>query len=827
MRLQLLLNQFWKLIRLSAIRVARLIGVAAALGLTVHQADAQSPLSALMPKVEDHTSIWWKDGFPNRVAGAEWIRCIRTGHYAMVVNTETLEISHLGPVPTGVGYDQSNRSDVDWSKLPSAKLKLTINANGKSYRCVKGAKWTRFSGPRLIVSGRFLQRTDITDLEFAASDGERLKTEARVEIVAWPDRLAFVLSARPGADSDPWRDASMEISLGAPGGTLRQFWPTPASQSWNLRQWRATSLTLDPVAFEPVDSKPEITVQASEIPNGDNRPVNFDATLDCHRVNLDGIEPMVPAGQSKPSNDAIERVKLVLSNSTDHEQIARLIFEKTARGFRQRIGAPITGVSAILRDKEGNPTGIPVQLSKNWHNDSKGGVYAGQWFHGVSQLRLPASSTNELELALVYGHWGGLPAASHAQLSLIGWGGNQLWEQSALGSWGESICHDPNQAQANASITDVRPLMVTSMGRKEKWGWTINAGGGDFLRLFNPAGKRVPHEAMRSAYHRQGPCLTEVTHAGRLGPGVKQSMTVSLARSDDVVRGVYRIRLDANQPVEFSRFAIFQIGADSYSYTSERKIAVGFEKGLIKEWDAQWGGDVYRTKPAEWTGRVPWVSLHEAVRPSGKPEGAWANRGLVLREWKARLGGKPAAPWFAERGVKIHARTSSTFDVLPPPDVKRLEPGDFIEATIEHIVMPQFAADYYGPNEALRAALAKHANTWQMIYREAVGNDRRVEIQTGSLTRLHPDIRIRAANAAAQLKLTGGIGQVPITFTDLQSNSGHRLIVDGRPFDQSVHGSDFWQTDYDPRTRRWSLTYNIPASDSVVDIRLESVPMNN
>ena len=38
--------------------------------------------------------------------------------------------------------------------------------------------------------------------------------------------------------------------------------------------------------------------------------------------------------------------------------------------------------------------------------------------------------------------------------------------------------------------------------------------------------------------------------------------------------------------------------------------------------------------------------------------------------------------------------------------------------------MPQFAADYYGPNEALRAALTESENTWRMIQREAVGNDR-------------------------------------------------------------------------------------------------------
>ncbi len=42
------------------------------------------------------------------------------------------------------------------------------------------------------------------------------------------------------------------------------------------------------------------------------------------------------------------------------------------------------------------------------------------------------------EFDLTYGRWGGVPAASHAQLSLIGWGWNQLWEEAAIGSWGVS-----------------------------------------------------------------------------------------------------------------------------------------------------------------------------------------------------------------------------------------------------------------------------------------------------------------------------------------------------------------------------------------------------
>ncbi|MBI5686603.1 MAG: LamG domain-containing protein [Verrucomicrobia bacterium] len=993
---------------------------------------------ALMQRADDYTLMWWAEGFPSHTTNAPWRRVIQTGRYAMALDTETLRIPHFGAVRGGLGYAAAARADNRaWQRLPPAKLALCLTANGKTYHCTAGGKWSNFTGPRLVESGRFLQRADVTGLVFAADDGARLNVEARFETVAWPDRLALILTARPGllaipagescfgrvgggfgldgtnhlefphspeldperftlefwafvptdfqasertspwlvcknhheqaegnygivilnghpqarlnigggrdnmfvvdsrarlkveqwnhlamsydgdtlrlyvngepsgerkigrkrvpgreglafgrrqdncgdgyhlrgvvdeirfydralaaseirerfqkpetglkpvrewsfrangvaAESKPseqWNDAAMEISLTTRGGTLRQRWTSPKGRTWNATEWHETALAFDPMSFQTTDPASVVTVQTAEIPSGTARPVDYDAARGWHRVNLDGIEPIVPAGGPEKSNDAIERVKLTLSNPSDREHTARLLFEKTSGGLRQRIGAAITGMSAILRDSNGQPTGIPVQLSKNWHNRPEGGVYAGQWFHGFSQVRLPPRENVELELTLAYGHWGGVAAASHAQLCLIGWGSNQLWDQSALGSWGESICYEPDQAQAQCAVLDVRPVMVRSMANNQQWNWTHNVGGGDFFRLFDAAGNRVFPGRMRTAYERHGPCLTEVTYAGRLGDGIEHAATVSLARTDDIVRGIYRLRLDVRKATNFSRFVIFQIGADTYSYTGERKMALGNETGLIKEWPTQWGGGVYRTEPMLCAGRVPWMSLHEADevfhsrsrqasplpgRDAKKPEGAWANRGIVIRSWKARLGGKPAAPWAAEHGVKARGMDTSTLDIVPPPGVAWLNPGDFVEATFEHVIVPQFAAGYYGPNEALRAALKAGENTWRMIHREAVGNDRHVRMKTGKLESLYPAVKVRASNDDAEFTLTGGLGYVPVTFTGLTSSRGHELLLDGRPMNQSVHGNDFWQTDYDPLTRRWSRTYNIPVSD--------------
>ena len=51
-------------------------------------------------------------------------------------------------------------------------------------------------------------------------------------------------------------------------------------------------------------------------------------------------------------------------------------------------------------------------------------------------------------------------------------------------------------------------------------------------------------------------------------------------------------------------------------------------------------------------------------------------------------------------------------------------------------------------------------------------------------------------------------------FNGLTSPRDHQLLFDGQLVDQSVHGNDFWQTDFDAATQSWSLTYNLPITDN-------------
>lgn len=955
----------------------------------------------LMPRDTDRTSMWWKDGFPGTIDGAPWHRCIETGHYRFDLDTERLQVLQLGALGSAAPAD----------------LELSLTVDGTRYRCTSGGPWTRYTGPRLVESGRFFQRADVTDLVFESEEGGTLNVEARFETAAWSDRLSMILAARPGvkpieagdgsfgrvrggfgldgenrfeipaADelspgtftiefwafvptdykaakhspwllcknrnevtsgnygvvlgtggsfearmnfgggkdhahtirperknleinawnhlalsydgetarlyangqfaaeemigaefpmvpgaiafgqrqdglkgyafrgvidevrlydralslgelrqhrnqpenpplnppplkqwtfqedlgasltqlSETWESASLEVTLKQGEKTLRCEEVLDTGETWTAPTWKKAALVVNPSSFSEA-SPVSLQVTASELATGEACDVSRSPDLGWHRINLDKVVPIAPSGDELPTNDSLERVKLTLTNPHDGEQTARLMFEKTRS--KQRLGSWVTGISAILRDPDGEPLGIPVQLSKNWHSDREGGVYATTWFHGISEVRLPANSTRELELTIAYGHWGGVPAVSHAQLSLIGWGSNQLWEQSAQGAWGESICFEPAQAQANCTITDVRPLMVG-----KEWSWTPNVGAGDFFRFFDPAGDRVPHAAMRPTRLRQGPCLTEVTYSGQVGQtGIDQSSTVSIARTDDITRGTYRLRMDVNQLTEFSRFVIFQIGADTYNSSIEKKMAIGDETGVIREWDTQWGGNVYRTEPLECVGETPWASLHEGVFEPTEKFPAWANRGFVIREWNAQLGGKRVNPWLAERGVTARGKETSTMDILPPPGVTKLVPGDFIEATIEHVILPQHASDYYGPNEPLREALEALGNQWKMVQREAIGNHRKVETTKGEVIHSFPDVRITAVENSAEFTVEGGHAFVPITITGLTRYDSFTLEINGEEIDQSVHGSDFWQTDYDSESGTWSRTYTSPLS---------------
>lgn len=134
---------------------------------------------------------------------------------------------------------------------------------------------------------------------------------------------------------------------------------------------------------------------------------------------------------------------------------------------------------------------------------------------------------------------------------------------------------------------------------------------------------------------------------------------------------------------------------------------------------------------------------------------------------------------------------------------------------------PRMADDYYGPNETFRAHVTENPSSWRTTYREAIGNDLKVSVSGGTLLHNYPMI-IQADQQEVAVSIEGGVGYVPIRFEGLKRATGYTLyqLIDGveRAFDQSVHGNDFWQTDYDAASGTFMRTYNLPldqASDSI------------
>ena len=217
-------------------------------------------------------------------------------------------------------------------------------------------------------------------------------------------------------------------------------------------------------------------------------------------------------------------------------------------------------------------------------------------------------------------------------------------------------------------------------------------------------------------------------------------------------------------------------------------------------------------------GRDPWFSLHGAVSRDTKG-GGWANRALVVRKWSSRLGGRDVPRPFASVFGTENGVPSANVELSSPPGLTSLLPGDFVEAEVDLVVFPVSAESYYGPNTALTQALRIGGDTWRMARREAVGNAVNVEAARGRLVRATIPVEVAVNEQGhAEILLSGGLGYVPLTFSGLDRHRGIELWRDDgngqgpRRIDQSVHGRDFWQSSYDPASKTWSLTYNVPVN---------------
>ena len=806
--------------------------------------------------------MWWT----NTIKTGNKIFAIKTNYYALSFDYHNFAVTSFIINKAHDSEDVALR-ETNVQSFPASKacqISFGMETEGGMYWCTSSSG--DIDDCQLIETGKYFQRRFINKLpDLIGCDIYK----SGLEISSWPDRLSFILRVTPNSDL---QNRGLEIDFTIPSeysvllekGDVKAF-KNPADGSgfivlksanatsisvagttvkvklgkgalWSAGKQINTGIIIYPVIANIESKLTEIEEQENKLvtltaqqiaPTIQNIDVVYDQDHGWHHIALrnDGNT----AGYSESSNGRIERVKLVFDNTSSINKSVRLNFAKGRLSENGSDVFGITGISAVLRDMKGDPIGIPIQLSKNWHTSTSPDAitqpFRGTWFHGLCMLTIPANTKLELEYTSVNALWGSIPAASHAQLCLVGWGSNQQWDESAIGSWGESITYEPDLDQAGAPVLDYRPLMVKSVAG-QKWGWTGNMGGADFFNYTKTNGTRGWHSRMRTQYKRYSPNLTEVTYAGTMDDNSMDfEYTTSIGRSDDITRGIYRIKLKVLNTTSFKDFVVFQVAAPAYHYTKSNTLAWGNETGLKKQWSASIGGaSRYVTSKQVAEGKIPWFSFTDSQFAGAQPDFRPANRGFVIRSWKARINGKDnISPSFAEyNATGGHGEPSSLINITPPADCTSFQAGDYIEAEIEMFQIPKSADDYYGPNQNLIAALSKKANTWEMAYREATGNDLDVVASSGvTLISKYP-VKMELNSNSVYFSVSGGRGYVPLTITNVgnYSNSALYQKVNGswQKINQSVYGNDFWQTDYNALTGKWDITYNVNL-DSPNDVR--------
>jgi hypothetical protein len=474
---------------------------------------------------------------------------------------------------------------------------------------------------------------------------------------------------------------------------------------------------------------------------------------------------------------------------------------------------------------------VPLQVSKNWHLANP-----LNWYHLYAQPTFGAAPVT-MELTAASSRWGETYAASHAQLSLVGWNDQATghWEESALGAFGESITYDPDVTANRSMVDDVRPFLVNA-GRR--WSWTGNVGGADFLRYTTAAQPTVQRRLARVRTHHamNGPNLTDAVYAGVSSDGrIEGRIRARLGRTDDLVRVYYQLEYRFLQDVTYDRLAFFQMSADNYGDNTFTRYAWGNAAGALVDQAVPDHRATGYARPEDrgiaLPGDSPWVALYGATPVTGDTLNEHlAQVGFVVRDYEANLGGTVVRTPHINVQRTNNRFSQMAFELsLPAGDgspacgapcggrTRFVPAGSTVRATIEYVVPPAVQSAYYGASPSLTALPAASFNTAELVRALAAANRLSVAVRTGTLRRAQPvEIDAVAAAVAAEFTLTGGSGYVAMTLHRLPRHDGWHLQrrVAGAwvNVDQSVTGNDWWQANYDADDRSWSLTFNVPNS---------------
>lgn len=847
--------------------------------------DSETGSYVQQPSARDYSYMWWKSGFNNPAGGGQLN--IQTGYYGMAVNPSQGQITKLDSINELVTQTEAGTEDnsrIDGMSAVSMDYNVAIDGETYEFSFVKKPDDNSSAYSRILETGRYMQRIDIMHLRYS----QLSDVLGRLEIAALPEYFSLEYSIFSDYEI---ANADLEFSVtlseeyvhseASGDNKVMTFFKDngsgitfvmPNRDGWSIRAegntvyFRAESLAVPKSEYTGFNVIVIPATQAS-LSNADIYYGSEQASVSAVQIEpREGREQDVefdPKGYvaislnrmfsasgasfvSSSNRNALDRLKFTIENPTDENIRVPLQFYKDAP-------FAVQGCSPFLRDAEtGEPIGVQVQLTKNWHDnaaiaeDDPLKFWSGIWFHGYTIIEVPASSSVTYEFTMTYANWGGVYASSHAQISLAGWGGNyQQWETSSIGAFSEAFCYDPETAHGRAFIDDIRPLNVDSMGGK--YGWTSCNGGGNFLYYnVNYNASMMMFQQVRTQFKKQGPNLTEVIYTGVTRDGkVKFEITANLPRTDDMARVYHTFKYTFLEDVTFDRMAFYQFGADDYNDNVWMTMAVGNDDGPasftidgetfsgefalpLSDTERYYGSeDVMQRIDIE--GEGLWFAYMGAQRQEHK-SGPDSNRALNVISYNAVLNGETyTKPSFNIRCTTNYNIQCNLIELCPPAAVgNTIEKGSTVEGVVEYLNLPVSKEAYYGPSEVMQSIPEEYFNTYRAAYYYVLGGKYTTEASIGEITKSVPiTVKTVEGDVAAQITITGGISYVPITFTNVPSYSGYRLEKkEGEQWvmvDQSYNGNDYWQAWYDSDTATYELTFNVEHSgdpEAVYEYRL-------
>ena len=752
----------------------------------------------------DYSHSLWLNGWRrNSDATSPAVLAVESKHYDFALRPADLGKVLFIRKEKSEAYLETLQMDSNRFEAPgNSEFVIELQQGGKTYRAVNcragESARSRLGSARMWESGRYVQHYELLGLNFQDSDGKKLPCEGSLDLVAWPDSLAFNAMIAPAGAA--WENASLRISLAGTevhGEAKKTF-----EGSWTAGEQKTLTLSVPcaPRANEQAQVSLQVTCSGSQV-----IPVTFDPRKNCYVAAVEKLK-RTPREDYVGSTRGYDDFLITIDNQEKQDRDLPFLLDV-------RNPANITGLCPLLCDKSGRPNGLPVQLSKNWHK--------GSYFMGYTRLPVKPGRSEYL-FRIVYGFYGTLPSASHAQLSIVGYtrsdAGNGRWDQLAIGSWGETFCFDMDMSLTNVAICDVRMLMARNGLNGAKWGWTDAGWGGDWLGMKNSLGEKLAFNGMKTAYLSHGPCLTDVRYTGFYGAKREVSLEaeVHTLRTDDYARTFQKLKYTFNTATKTEGLWLYKMGGTPTLVTP--KVAYGNRDGLISELatpPSMKEGDLF-LKETPLTGNGPWwVAFPGAVHIKGRDWGT-GYRALVIRSYKARVAGRtfdkprislPVQCVYPDaKGVNVNCH------MVAPEGVAEFQPKDTVEMDVEWITLPKVTDDYYGPNEAFRRHVADNPASWKTTHREAIGNDLKVVAKGGQVLDRYP-IVIRTEALPVTVDIDGGVGFVPIRFSGLKSQEVTLFEVkEGKELklDQSAKGNDFWQVDYDDASGCYSVVYNLP-----------------